>query len=131
MKKRARDSLPAGILLGSELPTKLTAWALERVELPLDCHMNQLDQRKIQQLLDALQHLRLLVKGTKGFKDCQASIGGVAVEEMDAFSMQSQKIPGLFLAGEVLDVSGPCGGYNLQWAFTSGYIAGRSAGLNL
>jgi hypothetical protein len=131
LEKRAHDSLPIGTLLGSVLPTKITAWALERTRLPLDCHINQLDKRTIQQLLDGLQHLRLSVKGTKGFKDCQASIGGVAVEEVDAGSMQSQIIPGLFLAGEVLDVSGPCGGYNLQWAFTSGFIAGKSAGNSL
>jgi len=127
MEKKAHDSLPVGVLLDSVLPTKLTAWALEHAKLPLDCHINELDKRTIQQLLDGLQHLRLSIKGTKGFKDCQASIGGVAVEEVDAGSMQSKKIPGLFLAGEVLDVSGPCGGYNLQWAFTSGHIAGRSA----
>jgi len=46
---------------------------------------------------------------------------------VDAGTLESQKVPGLYFAGEILDVDGPCGGYNLQWAWSSGYVAGKEA----
>ena len=54
--------------------------------------------------------------------------GGVSLEEVDPSCLMSRLVPGLYFAGEVLDVDGPCGGYNLTWAFASGWIAGTSAG---
>jgi predicted flavoprotein YhiN len=60
----------------------------------------------------------------RGFDTCQVSAGGIPVEEVDSVSMQSRRVPGLYLAGETLDVIGPCGGYNLQFAFSSGAVAG-------
>ncbi|NTU75697.1 MAG: aminoacetone oxidase family FAD-binding enzyme, partial [Anaerolineaceae bacterium] len=56
------------------------------------------------------------------------SVGGVPFDEVEETTMQSKHVPGLFLVGEVLDVVGPCGGYNLQFAFSSGAAAGRAAG---
>ena len=53
--------------------------------------------------------------------------GGVDASEIEAASMESKKVPGLYLAGEVVDVDGDCGGYNLQWAWSSGYVAGVHA----
>ena len=57
----------------------------------------------------------------------QVTCGGVSLSEIDASTMQVKKHAGLYLAGEIIDVDGPCGGYNLQWAWTSGAIAGISA----
>jgi len=53
--------------------------------------------------------------------------GGVSLKEIDPDTMQSKKLAGLFFCGEVVDLDGPCGGYNLQWSFSSGYLAGASA----
>ena len=53
--------------------------------------------------------------------------GGINLNEIDAKTMQSKLVPGLYFAGEVTDVDGMCGGYNLQWAWSSGYVAGESA----
>ena len=58
----------------------------------------------------------------------QAQVGGVPLAELKNCSMESAKVPGLYLCGELLDVDGACGGYNLQWAWTSGYLAGNAAG---
>jgi len=53
--------------------------------------------------------------------------GGISTAEFSATTLESRRIPGLYAAGEVLDVAGDCGGHNLQWAWSSGFVAGRSA----
>lgn len=68
----------------------------------------------------------LTINGTEGFSQAMVTAGGVALEQLDKNTLQSTTVKGLFFAGEVLDIDGPCGGYNLQWAFSSGYLAGRS-----
>lgn len=77
--------------------------------------------------LDALKHLRFRVFDTMGFDQAQVSSGGVDLTEVDPVTMESKLAPGLYFAGELLDVYGDCGGYNLQFAFTTGAIAGTSA----
>lgn len=83
------------------------------------------------QSLDALAHIMKhwvhKVTGTQGFQNAQVTVGGVPMGQVDASSLQSRVCPGLYLAGEVLDVDGPCGGYNLQWAWASGAVAGANA----
>jgi predicted flavoprotein YhiN len=71
--------------------------------------------------------LPLQVLGVRDFEFCQVSAGGVPVSQVDPATMQSRLVPGLFLCGETLDVVGPCGGYNLQFAFSSGAVAGMAA----
>lgn len=66
------------------------------------------------------------IDGWKDFDFAQVTAGGVSVAEVSPYTMESELIPGLYFAGEILDVDGTCGGYNLQWAWTSGYLAGRS-----
>ncbi len=65
-------------------------------------------------------------KGTNGFRQAQTTIGGVDTKEICPNTLQSKLVKGLYFAGEVLDVDGDCGGYNLQWAWSSGYIAAKS-----
>ena len=67
------------------------------------------------------------IAGTQGWKEAQVTAGGVALSEVDALTLESLRVPGLFFAGEILDVTGPCGGYNLHWAWASGFLAGMSA----
>ena len=74
-----------------------------------------------------LKNFALPLKGTKGFNDAQVTKGGVSVKEIDAYTMQSKKHSGLFVCGELLDVDGACGGFNLAWAFSSGRAAGCRA----
>ena len=73
------------------------------------------------------KRLALIVDGTRDFEKAQIVIGGISLAEVDFQTLESLVCPGLFLAGEVLDMDGPCGGYNLQWAWSSGTVAGRSA----
>jgi predicted Rossmann fold flavoprotein len=78
-------------------------------------------------LVRALSGLELAVAGTGGFARAMVTRGGVALRGVDPRTMSSRLIRGLLFAGEVLDVDGPSGGFNLQWAFSSGWLAGASA----
>ena len=74
-----------------------------------------------------LKNFTLAVTGTKSFNDAQVTKGGADVNEFDSRTMMSKKADGLFACGEVLDVDGACGGFNLAWAFASGRLAGKNA----
>lgn len=78
-------------------------------------------------LAKILKGLRFRVTDTLGWKEAQTTVGGVALNEINPLTMESRIIPGCYLAGEILDVDGNCGGYNLQWAWTTGYLAGKGA----
>jgi predicted Rossmann fold flavoprotein len=67
------------------------------------------------------------VTGSQSWHDAQVAAGGVVVDEVDAATLESKRQPGLYFCGEVLDVDGDCGGFNLQWAWSSGWVAGRHA----
>ena len=85
------------------------------------------------QVFDAPRRLALVagsplaVKGDRGYSFAEATAGGVALEEVRWKTMESRKADGLYLVGEVLDVDGRIGGFNFQWAWSTGYIAGRAA----
>ena len=70
----------------------------------------------------------LTVTGTMGMEQAQVTAGGIRTEEFDPKTMESRICPGLYAAGEVLDIDGDCGGYNLQWAWSSGRLAGELRG---
>lgn len=72
--------------------------------------------------------LRVCVTGSRGFEQAQVTAGGIPLGEVKKETMESKKIPGLYLTGELLDVDGICGGYNLQWAWSTGFLAGTDAG---
>ena len=86
-----------------------------------------MDDRTLERLIDHLKDTRFPVKGVRGFEYCQLSAGGVPVVEVDPQTLESRRVKGLFLTGETLDVVGPCGGFNLQYAFSSGALAGMAA----
>jgi predicted Rossmann fold flavoprotein len=87
------------------------------------------DQAKA--LAGVLSAARLTVIGSAGFAKAMVTRGGVALKQVDPNTLESRLARGLYFAGEVLDLDGPCGGYNLQWAFASGWLAGSAAGKNL
>jgi hypothetical protein len=87
----------------------------------------QLTPIEIQRIASRLKNWRLHPTGTQSWMFSQVTAGGVDVRQVDDQTMESRIVPDLFLAGEVLDIDGDCGGYNLQWAWSSGYVAGRHA----
>ena len=79
------------------------------------------------ELARLLKNVRIGVKGVRSFEHSQVCAGGVPLREVSPETLESRISPGLYLAGELLDIDGPCGGYNLQWAWSSGYVAGTQA----
>lgn len=77
-------------------------------------------------LIGHLSGMRLTISGTDGWEKAMATTGGVALDEVDAGTMKSRRLGGLSFCGEMLDVDGPCGGFNLQWAFSSGALCGEN-----
>lgn len=88
--------------------------------------MDGADERKVKKVYELCRSWQLHVTGSNSYDNAQVCAGGVPLEEVTE-SLESRKVPGVFFAGEILDVDGKCGGYNLQWAWCSGYIAGISA----
>lgn len=80
-----------------------------------------------EKIITLLQDWRFQVTGTNPWSAAQVTAGGIDVRDVNPQTMESKIVPGLYFAGEILDVDGDCGGYNLQWAWSSGYVAGESA----
>lgn len=86
----------------------------------------RLGNERLQKLLDSYKRMKVHILAANSFENAQVTAGGIDMEEVTE-NLESVKIPGIYFAGEMLDVDGRCGGYNLQWAWTSGFIAGKSA----
>lgn len=114
-------------LLSQRLPARFADVLLKRCDVPRNATAATLRKDDRRRLLDALTGLPLTVTGSEGWSKAMVTRGGVSLKEVHPQSMQSRLVRGLHVAGEVLDLDGPCGGYNLTWAFSSGALAGRSA----
>ncbi len=112
-------------VLEAFFPPKAAEFFLAQARISPKARLAELLRAQAQQLWSTLRDTRLPITGTKGFDQSQVTAGGVPVGEVDPLTCQSRRIPGLYLVGETLDVVGPCGGYNLHFAFGSGYLAGR------
>ena len=84
-----------------------------------------IDGIKREKLIKTLAWTPLTVTGHEGFKNAMITRGGVELKEIDSKTMQSKLVSGLYFCGEVVNIDGPCGGYNLQWSFSSGNLAGK------
>jgi predicted Rossmann fold flavoprotein len=92
-----------------------------------DQSVSELTKSSRQDLVQRVKQLPLDVHGTRGFPKAEVTAGGVQLSEVDPRTLQSRLVPGLFIAGEVLDVDGPIGGFNFQAAFSTGRAAGAAA----
>lgn len=108
-------------------PDKLNGVLLREAFIPQDKAAGECTIEELECLTETIQNLRVDIIGTKGFDHAQVSAGGVCTDEVNPTTMESRLVPGLYFAGEVLDIDGLCGGYNLQWAWSSGYAAGTQA----
>jgi predicted Rossmann fold flavoprotein len=118
--------LLAGIL-PDELPRRLAEQLVVLAGLPADRKAAALSKAERGRLVQGVKRLRLPVAGTLGFEKAEVTAGGVTLDEVDSRTMRSKRIPHLFIAGEVLDLDGPIGGYNFQSAFSTGWLAGTHA----
>jgi len=114
-------------LLGRRLPRRCAEMLLARSGLSMERRGADCRRDERLRLVSAVKGLAIPVAGTMGFKKAEVTAGGVSLDEVDSRTMQSTVVPGLFLAGEILDLDGPIGGYNFQAAFSTGQLAGMSA----
>lgn len=90
----------------------------------------KLTEDQLEAITVMLKNWEVPISGSKSWNDAQTTSGGISLDEINPETMESRLVKGLYFAGEVVDVDGKCGGYNLQWAWTSGMIAGRAASEN-
>jgi len=109
------------------LPNKLVPRLLSSVHIPEDTTAQRLAKKDANKLVETLKAWRLGRVSRVLFDKGEVVAGGIDLDEVDPHTMRSKKVPGLYLAGEVLDIAGPVGGYNLQAAWSTGYVTGESA----
>lgn len=123
----AGGSGTVGGIVRRQLPERLADALLAEASVAGEQRVAQLTRDARRRLLDVLVHFPLPHTGDEGYKKAEVTGGGVALEEIDARTMQSRLHPGLYLCGEILDAFGPIGGYNFAWAWATGRLAGMAA----
>ena len=116
-----------GELLEGYLNYNIVNVILKMSGIDFSCSWNDLGNKK-RILFDNLVSFNVDIVGTRGFDVAQVSLGGISLDDIDVNTFESKIVPGLYFTGEVMDVTGDCGGYNLGFAFLSGMIAGESVG---
>jgi predicted Rossmann fold flavoprotein len=114
--------------LSTKIPQRLADQLLLEAFIPADRRLSDLRRFERLKLIELLTAYPLKVSGNEGFKKAEVTGGGVALDEVDAATLESKRAPGLFMCGEMLDAYGPIGGHNFAWAWATGRSAGLAAG---
>ena len=122
VRKQAGNANPFAI------PRRLWEFLLTKAGVALERPWGEVGKKDRNRLVDLLTNDRYAVAGKTTFKEEFVTAGGIALEEVDPLTLQSRKVPGLYFAGEVLDIDGITGGFNFQAAWTTGFLAGRLEG---
>ena len=122
-RRATQPNIKLKTLLAEVLPKRLIPAVLgqETADKPLQA----LSHARIRKIARQLQHWILKPNGTEGYRTAEVTLGGIDCNELSSKTMESEKVPGLYFIGEVVDVTGWLGGYNFQWAWSSGWCAGQ------
>ena len=115
-------------IVSRRVPKRLADTILELNGIPLNRRAAEVTRRERLAVARQLKQTSIPLLDTLGFKKAEVTAGGVALDEVHSSTMQSKIVPGLYFAGEILDLDGPIGGFNFQAAFSTGWLAGLSAG---
>jgi predicted Rossmann fold flavoprotein len=130
-QSRTRPRAQVSTAVASRLPVAVAAKWLQvagiQPQTPL-AHLTRDDRRR---LVHALTAMPLPVRGSRGYQYAEATAGGVSLDEIDSATLESRVCSGLYLTGEILDVDGRLGGFNFQWAWSTGFVAGTAAARRL
>ena len=130
LRRKQRD-LPASELLTGILHNRLGRVLTQCAGINMNRYASEISDYDLKQLAALVKSFDMELTEPMGMDSAQVTAGGIVTGEFDEKTMESRKVPGLYACGEVLDIDGDCGGYNLQWAWSSGRLAGRHAGGNL
>ena len=108
---------------------KLSTLRLKMCRIQKEQVVSTLSEIQLEALAHLIQNFSVCVESTNSYEQAQLCCAGVSTREVNPKTLESLYVSGLYFAGEILDVDGMCGGYNLQWAWSSGYVAGREAAL--
>ncbi len=128
LNRRTKTNLPVQELLTGILHNRLGRVLTQSVGIPMNGMCRDLSQEDISAVVNAIKSFEIVITEPMGMDSAQVTAGGVLTEQFCPETMESRLVPGLYACGEVLDIDGDCGGYNLQWAWSSGYLAGKCAG---
>ena len=126
--RRKQTNLPVSELLTGILHNRLGRVLTQSVGISGYVPVSQLEEYEIDAVCKAVKGFEVALTEPMGMDSAQVTAGGILTGEFDPDTMESRIVPGLYACGEVLDIDGDCGGYNLQWAWSSGYVAGSHAG---
>jgi predicted Rossmann fold flavoprotein len=110
---------------------KLLDFMLRYSGLDLEKHAAKISRKERFHLVNLFKHLEMSFDGLFGFEKAMVTSGGISTKEIDSRTMRSKIVDNLYFAGEIIDVDGPTGGYNLQLCWATGFLAGESAAKNL
>ncbi len=123
---RYNKEMKAENLLTGFMPKKLGETVLKSVGVSLNAAVSQLNAKDIKNIASACKSFKFEITALRPFDDAQVTSGGADLREVDSSTLESKKVKNLYCCGELLDIDGPCGGYNLLWAFASGMAVGES-----
>jgi predicted Rossmann fold flavoprotein len=115
-------------ILSRKMPTRLAEQLLHECHIPVDRRTSSLTRAERHTLVEAVTSYVLPWTGNEGYKKAEVTGGGVALTDVDPKTLESRKVKGLYLCGEMLDAFGPIGGHNFSWAWSTGRAAGLAAG---
>ncbi|MDB4623686.1 aminoacetone oxidase family FAD-binding enzyme, partial [bacterium] len=126
-KKTRNGKQQTGNLLNELFPKRLAESLIQSANIELESRNAELSKSQFSDLVNQVKRCRFSINGTLGFEKAEVTAGGINLKEIDSKTMQSKTTPGLYFAGEVLDLDGPIGGFNFQSAFSTGWLAGLFA----
>ena len=126
-RRNGREQMTCADYLLGIFHRKLIPRFLEQARIRMHTLTGDLSDTQIKSLVQVVKNNVVTIDTTNGFDNAQVCAGGISTEEITPDTMESRYVRHLYLAGELLDVDGICGGYNLQWAWATGYLAGTAA----
>jgi predicted Rossmann fold flavoprotein len=126
-QERTRPRAQVSTVLATRVPAAVAAQWIGAAGIPAEITLAHLPREDRRRLIRALLELPLEVIDSRGYNYAEVTAGGIPLDEIDPATLESRICPGLHFAGEILDVDGRLGGFNFQWAWASGWVAGRAA----
>ena len=124
IRKELFESSDVASLLTGMLPKMIGSVIVKKASVDLNAYVKNLTKANITKIANLIKAFPLEIRGDYGFERSQVTVGGVALNEIDPNTLAIKKMNNAYICGEMIDIDGECGGYNLQWALASGYLVG-------